>query len=307
MSTLKVAAGSHAPDPAGITESGPKTQAWVNEQDRRLGALLRDLGGLDSAQIESMLTQKEPDARRIEGLAEALRSAGEAGALVGPTVDLDVEPAAAGRRLAPELAELQEATSESGETLRIVRSQLLLRWFGENLSQRSLAIVSPEHGDGRTYVCAALAVLIAQLDENVLVVDADLRRPRLHQLLQVDNSGGLATWLAAPEGRPKILAAPGLPRLHVLPAGPSPRNPSESLTRRDFGRLLGSLVQRYAFVLIDTPPALSCGEALTVAARSGGCLLVTRRHRSRVADAQDVVSALGKHGVQTVGAIVNEY
>lgn len=304
---LKVAAGSYRDRLADGADSDVHEQGG-NGPDRRLGALLRDMGRLDDGQIAQVLAQQEHRGRRFGELAVALGlvSYSDVAQALCALHALDFVPARDGGRLPRELGELQDSMSESGETLRSARSQLMLRWFGEDIEQHTLAIISPDRGDGRTFICAALATLIAQLDEDVLVVDADLRRPRLHQLLQVDNSSGLSTWLAEPGGRPTVYAAPGLERLHVLPAGPVPPNPAELLTRRHFALLLRSLAQRYPFVLIDTPPAMSCGEALTVAVRSSGCLLVTRRDRSRVVDTQELAEALNKHGVELVGAIVND-
>lgn len=291
--------------PAGfVLEPGDRGAAG----DRRIGEVLRGLGKLDDAQIEFILEQQASSPRRFGELAVAfgLVTNGDISLALSQLYAFDFTPSQKGKRTPAGLGMPSEVHSDQGEVLRAVRSQLVLRWFGEEIERHTLAIVSSDHGDGRTFICSQLAILIAQLDEDVLVIDADLRRPRMHQIFGVDNSEGVSAWLQNPLGRPRIHAATGVEHLHVLPAGQMAPNPHELLTRRHFGLLLELLAQRYTYVLIDTPPARTCGEALTIAVRASGCLLVARKHRTRLADAHDVATALTKHGVEVLGAVVNE-
>lgn len=280
-------------------------------RQQRIGELLRDLGKLDDAQIEFILEQQASNPRRFGELAVAfgLVTNSDISLALSRLHDFDFDPGAKtphAKQKAGQFDALSDVRSDLGEVLRAVRSQLVLRWFGEEIEQHTLAIISPDHGDGRSFICSRLAMLIAQLDEDVLVVDADLRRPKMHEIFSVDNSEGVSAWLQNPLGRPRIHAAHGYEHLHVLPAGQLAPNPHELLTRRHFGLLLESLAQRYTYVLVDTPPARTCGEALTIAVRASGCLLVARKHRTRLADAHQVASALTKHGVEVLGAVVNE-
>lgn len=274
----------------------------------RIGDALRELGKLDDAQIEFILEQQASNPRRFGELAVAfgLVTSGDISLALSRLHELELSPSTKGKQKLGGFDALSDVRSDLGEVLRAVRSQLVLRWFGEEIEQHTLAIVSPDHGDGRTFICSRLAMLIAQLEEDVLVIDADLRRPKMHEIFSVDNSEGVAAWLQNPMGRPRIHVAAGIDHLHVLPAGPTAANPHELLTRRHFGLMLEMLAQRYTYILVDTPPARTCGEALTVAVRASGCLLVARKHRTRLADAQEVASALTKHGVEVLGAVVNE-
>lgn len=276
--------------------------------NRRIGDILRELGKLDDAQIEFILEQQASNPRRFGELAVAfgLVTNADISLALSQLHEFDFNATPNGKLKVDGVDALSDVQSDQGEVLRAVRSQLVLRWFGEDIEQHTLAIVSPDHGDGRTFICSRLAMLIAQLDEDVLVIDADLRRPKLHEIFGVDNSEGVSAWLHNPLARPRIHAAAGIEHLHVLPAGPMASNPHELLTRRHFGLLLESLAQRYTYILVDTPPARTCGEALTIAVRASGCLLVARKHRTRLADAHEVSSALTKHGVEILGAVVNE-
>lgn len=270
----------------------------------RLGHILVELGRLEAPQVDAVLAQQAQNPRRFGELAIAL------GLVVRADIDLalarqfDVDFVPSTLDDADVLpAQGRDAQSE---VFRSVRSQLVLRWFGAEPEQRTLAIVSHGEGEGRSHVCAHLAMQLAQLDEDTLVIDADLRKPSMHGFFGVDNHTGLTDYLSHRVARAPIRAVPGHPRLHLLPAGTAQADAQALLERRPFVTLLGVLAQRYAFILIDTPPAAQYSEALTAAVRASGCLLVTRRHRTRMADAQRLAAQLGRHGVEVLGGVMNE-
>jgi protein-tyrosine kinase len=270
----------------------------------RLGHILVELGRLDAPQVEAVLAQQAQNPRRFGELAIAL----------GLVVRADIDVALARQfeiDFVPSTIDAGDMLPAQGrdaqaEVFRSVRSQLVLRWFGAEPEQRTLAIMSHGEGEGRSHVCAHLAMQLAQLDEDTLVIDADLRKPSMHTFFEVDNRTGLTDYLANRVARAPIRAVPGHPRLHLLPAGPAQPDAQALLERRPFAALLGVLARRYAFILIDTPPAARYSEALTAAVRASGCLLVTRRHRTRMADAQRLAAQLGRHGVEVLGGVMNE-
>lgn len=271
----------------------------------RLGSILIELGRLEMRHVEAVLAQQLQNPQRFGELAIALGLVARADIDLALARQFDVDfvpaidPIDESRRL-PSPADMQT------EVLRGVRSQLVLRWFGHEPEQRTLAILSHGEGEGRSHVCAHLAEMLAQLDEDTLVIDADLRKPSLHALFGVDNRTGLTSYLSRQVARAPIRAVPGRPRLHLLPAGPAQAEAQALLERRQFAQLLGTLAQRYAFILIDTPPAAQFSEAVTVAVRASGCLLVTRRNRTRMADAQRLADQLARHSVEVLGAVINE-
>lgn len=272
----------------------------------RLGNILIELGRLEPRHVEDVLAQQQTNPKRFGELAVALGFVARADIelALAHQFDIDFLPAADGGTEADVLPAV--AGTRQDEVMRSVRSQLLLRWFGAEPEQRTLAIVSHGRGEGRSHVCAELGRLLAQMDEDTLIVDADLRAPTLHERFGIDNRTGLSSYLSHEVLRAPVRAVRGTPRLHVLPAGPSKPEGTALLERRDFAVLLGNLARRYAFVLVDTPPAAQFPEAMTVAVRSSGALMVTRRHRTRVADAQRVADALARHGVEVLGAVINE-
>jgi Mrp family chromosome partitioning ATPase len=99
---------------------------------------------------------------------------------------------------------------------------------------------------------------------------------------------------------------PSLEHLRVLCAGVEPANPQELLSRASFIYVLKTMADKYRAIVIDTPPVLEFADAQIVAARAQGCLLVTRRHRTRLADVEEVKSRLQPTGAQLLGAVINE-
>jgi chain length determinant protein tyrosine kinase EpsG len=274
--------------------------------ENRLGNILVELGRIEGRHVEAVLAQQAQNPRRFGDLAIAL------GLVVRADIDLalarqfDVDFVPAAEPDEGALALPDRLGDAQGEVLRAVRSQLVLRWFGNEPEQRTLAVVSHGAGEGRSHVCAHLAMQLAQMDEDTLVIDADLRKPSLHSFFGVENKTGLTDYLARDVVRAPIRAVPGKPRLHLLSAGNFRPDAQALLERRQFALLLGTLAQRYAFILIDTPPAAQFSEALTVAVRASGCLLVTRRNRTRMADAQHLADQLTRHSVEVLGAVINE-
>jgi protein-tyrosine kinase len=152
--------------------------------------------------------------------------------------------------------------------------QLLAHWFRRR--RAVLPVVSAERGTGSTRTVAELGRALAALGERTLVIDADLRSPRLHAEFQLPNCAGLADFL---EGRSAALAHCA-DNLSVLVAGRSAADPLELLSGQRVQALLAAAAQRYSVVLVDTPAA-ACGPDLQLfAAFGGGALVVARRPAS---------------------------
>ena len=185
-----------------------------------------------------------------------------------------------------------EPFGKQAEAMRGLRSQILLRALTGKGDTHCLALVSPDARDGRSYMLASLAVVFAQNGDRTLVVDADLRKPRQHELFGVDNKLGLASILADRCPDVVLSKVPGMANLTVLPAGPIPPNPLELLGSQAFVSLLSDLRSSYDVVLIDTPSSAAYADAQVVAARAGSALLVLRRNNSRLEQAESLRSGL---------------
>jgi chain length determinant protein tyrosine kinase EpsG len=270
-----------------------------------IGAILVDAGRLSNDEAERI-----HDYQQKVGLPF-----GEAGISMGLLTDEDVRQALARQfghaslspdaGLGQDLVAAYEPDSPAVEHLRGLRAQLMLRWFDNDAQHAALAIVSPGHGEGRSYITANLAVLFSQMGKRTLVIDADLRRPRQHRIFGLANKTGLSGVLAGRAGAEAICEIRQLPGLHVLPSGVLPPNPQELLARPGFQRLVQSLHGMYEVILVDTPPAGAWADAGTVAARAGAALMVTCRDRSSMPRVVKLSEDLREFGVAVVGAVLN--
>lgn len=207
--------------------------------------------------------------------------------------------------LAAEVVAAWHPQSEAVERLRALRSQLLLRGFENPARHAALALVGPDVGAGRTWMAANLGVLFAQLGLRTLLLDADLRRPRLHRLFGVPGRIGLSSVLAGQAGPEVIQPVDRIPGLSLLPAGSLPPNPQELLARDGLQALLAALRPRYEVILADTPAFSRCADAGTVAVRAGAALVVVRQDATDAQALAGLTDTLGSWRVTVVGAVLN--
>lgn len=205
----------------------------------------------------------------------------------------------------PLLVGMHQPQGRQTEALRELRSQLILRWFKDG--KTTLAVTGGRSGDGCSVVAANLAIVLAQLGERTLLIDANFRNSRQQDLFGLKPEAGLADLLRGRDVYDEALTAvPSLEHLRVLCAGAVPMNPQELLSRASFIYVLKTMAEKYRAIVIDTPPALAFADAQIVAARARGCLLVTRRHRTRLADVEEIKGRLEPTGAQLLGAVINE-
>jgi chain length determinant protein tyrosine kinase EpsG len=209
--------------------------------------------------------------------------------------DIDAEVAAA---FHPEL--------ELAERMRYLRGQIAVRALERTPPLRTIAVLSSERQVGRTYITANLATVFAQLGARVLVVDADLIRPRLHQLFRMSNRNGLSTVLA---GRSKhagaIVAVERLAGLHVMPSGPIPPNPDDLIARPALGQMLRRLETEFDLVLIDTPCWTDGSGARTIAAAAGSAIQLVQEGQTAAVDASELAHEMASLGSQLIGVVMN--
>lgn len=213
-------------------------------------------------------------------------------------------PANSTAALAPSLYAAHNPGGASAEGLRDLRSELILQWFDEC---RTFAVVgATKHEDADT-VAANLAIVMAQLGEPTLLIDANLRQPRQHELFGLDPAFGVVDLLHYRDVYDQaVIAVPEVMNLHVLCAGRVPVNPQELVSRTSFVYLMRTLPDRFSAVIVATPPALEFADAQVIAARARGCLLVTRRHRTRIEEVRRIKSRLERAGAHLLGGIVQE-
>lgn len=188
------------------------------------------------------------------------------------------------------------------ESLRTLRSTLTLP--GED-GTKTLLIASPTAGLGKTFIAANLAALLATSNQRVLLIDADLRRPRLHRYFRLDSAAGLAELLAGNARFADVAQRSVLPNLDLLLAGRTLRNPADLLTSPALRRLLDGLEERYDWVLIDSPPVLPVADSLNFAQFGLRTYLVARAERTTVRELREAGRRIEAVGGRVQGVLFN--
>ena len=288
--------------------SGASLNSTSDLHDRPIGDLIRDARNLSAAEVEKVLSYQREHGVRFGEAAVTLGLASPDDVLNALAQQFHYPLANAERRLAsPELVTLLQPFSVQAEAIRAVRSQVTMRMSKADTSRQALAVISPASGDGKTYFAANLAVSLAQLGGRTLLVDADLRGPRQHEVFKVSNAAGLSSLLSGRSETQVIQPVEGVPGLFVLPCGPIPPNPLELIERPAFGLLVRELTSKFDHVVIDTAAASLGSDACVVAAKCGAALVLTRKHENKVAALQDLVASMAGSSVQLLGAVVNEF
>jgi capsular exopolysaccharide synthesis family protein len=160
--------------------------------------------------------------------------------------------------------------------------------------------------DGKTSIAANLAITLAELGQgDVLLIDADLRHPDLHDVFAIPPVPGLAGFLESAADVPVIVRSRHVPRLHVLPAGRASRNPADLLGSSRLSEMLGALRGRFAHIVFDTSPLFGVPDTLAVAACVDGVAVVLRQGRARREDAQRAFRLLESARAPILGVILN--
>lgn len=279
-----------------------------NIADRSIGSILADLRNLSADQVEKIVRHQRDHSVRFGEAAVTLGFASNDDVLFALSQQFHYPYAPEERRQAsPELAALNQPFGVQAESFRAIRSQLMMRLFNEGQERRAIAVVSPEAGDGKTFFAANLSVVLAQLGGRTLLVDADLRHPRQHDVFGVDNRAGLSGILSGRAEAKVIQQVPGVPSLFVLPVGITPPNPLELVERPAFGLLIRELMSKFDHVVVDTPAACYGSDSAVIAARCGAALVVARKDQGRVPALQDLVANLSETPAVVAGVVFNEF
>jgi protein-tyrosine kinase len=204
-----------------------------------------------------------------------------------------------------QLLHARDSEHPRNEKVRALRTDLML--LSES-SQRGnvFALVSPGRGEGRSQLCAELAIAFAQLGRRTLLVDADLRHPCQHVLFSTDNQLGLAQTLGLGH-QPYLNGIDGIPELALLTSGAVPPNPLELVSNRRFDSLMTELRRQYEFVVIDTPAVSKYADALQIASVAERVLVLSRTESTSFRAMKDMLRRLAITESRIVGAIISKF
>lgn len=214
-------------------------------------------------------------------------------------------PASGEALVSPELVTLRDPRSSNSEAFRTLRTNVL---YMENGPPReTLVVTSAMPSEGKTTITSNLAITFAQQGLRVLVVDADLRKPRLNNIFGVDRKPGFTEVLhGTVNALEAIRVHPVLEDLHIMPSGALPGNPSELIGSARMREVLRSLRESYDRVIIDTPPLAGGADAAILGAAADGVLLVVRAGGTEIGAVREARRQFETVGVRLIGGIFND-
>jgi capsular exopolysaccharide synthesis family protein len=245
--------------------------------------------------------------------ADKASNPGRAGgrARANPADGLTAGPDAAsnGNRVA--LATLKRKPSMLAESFQNALTSILFSGQHDE-GPRMIAITSAGPSEGKSTVVSNLAIALAEINQRVLVIDADMRRPRVHEIFGVSNEIGLSTLLnerSAIRTRPQsaYFAETEVPGLLVLPSGPTATNASNLLYSPRLQELLSALRAEFDAILIDTPPMLHLADARILAQHCDSVILVVRASKTTRDAALAALKKLEQDGTPVLGSILNDW
>jgi polysaccharide biosynthesis transport protein len=241
-----------------------------------------------------------------ERLDDRLRGSTDFEARLGRPVLAVVPRVASWRRKSQTpLVTLAEPRSSSSEAYRTLRTSLLFAASQQGV--KTILVTSPSAGDGKTATSANLAAVLAQARKRVILISADLRKPRLHRFFNLSNDVGLTSVLIGEAKPSEAVLDIGMEHLKVVPSGPVPGNPAELLGSDAMGAFLSRLREIADFVILDTAPALVVADPLTLAPITDAALFVAdAEHTSRSA-VTHAGSQLEQVGANIIGGVLNNF
>jgi succinoglycan biosynthesis transport protein ExoP len=202
------------------------------------------------------------------------------------------------------LAMISDARSPIAESYRHLRTSLLLSTAGQ--PPKTILVTSSQPSEGKTTTAINTAFMLAQTGADILIIDCDLRRPRLHAHFAAPNSKGLTNWLSGETDIDALLQTCAQQHnLKFLTSGPVPPNPAELLGSDEMRKLLATLTERFAHVVIDSPPAISFTDASILSTLVDGVVLVVHGGRSSRAVVRRAKQQLLDVGAHIFGVVLN--
>ena len=209
------------------------------------------------------------------------------------------------KKIDASLVVLNNPASPATENIKVLRTHILRPKDGK--IRKVICVTSSAGKEGKTFIATNLAVSIAQsFDPYALLIDADLRRSKVYKIFGLPpDLKGLSSYLQNPEDVGQYLVKTNVSKLTILPAGPSPDNPSELLTSSKMQELLKEVRDRYPdrYIILDSPPVNLASETMALVQEADGVILVIRYGFSNKAMVKDAVEKIGKDKI--IGVVFN--
>jgi capsular exopolysaccharide synthesis family protein len=189
------------------------------------------------------------------------------------------------------------------EAMRAIRTNVLFSSADEGA--RTLVVTSTAPGEGKTMIAANLAIGLAQAGQRVLLIDADMRRPRMHDMFHQKQEPGLSNLMVGHAAPSACIRKSGVVGLWLLTSGRVPPNPAELLGSQRFKEFIRSLGEHFDSVIIDSPPALAVTDAAIAASAASGIVFVVGAEMTSRQAAKIAIQQLQNGRPRFVGAVLN--
>ena len=202
------------------------------------------------------------------------------------------------------LIALEDTRSAMAEAYRHLRTSLLFSSAGK--PPHTILVTSSQPSEGKTTTAINTAITLAQSGAEVVIIDCDLRRPRLHSHFELENTAGLTNYLSGERNTDLLMKqCPGLPKLKIVTSGPIPPNPAELLSSNEMKNLLQFLKGNFKHVIIDSPPAISFTDAAILSTLVDGVVLVAMAGKSSIHLMRRFKQRLHNIGARVYGVVLN--
>jgi tyrosine-protein kinase Etk/Wzc len=206
--------------------------------------------------------------------------------------------------------------SLSYEAIKSLRTHLMFGMSeqGKSGQRAKIILISGESpGVGKTFITANLSEVLAQLDQKVLIIDADMRLGELHKMFNIEQNFGLADYLSQKDNESttsqsiaEYVHATGMDNIDFMPRGQHPKQPTTLLASKKFKDLMSQLSERYDYIVIDSPPILAASDAIILSQYADKLLMVTRYNSSIERQLVYAISQLTKDHVRVDGIVMND-
>lgn len=202
------------------------------------------------------------------------------------------------------LIAIEERHSPMAEAYRHLRTSLLFSSAGK--PPQAILVTSSQPSEGKTTTAINTAITLAQSDVDVVIIDCDLRRPRLHTHFGMENTQGLTNYLSGDKDTANLIRTyPDLPRMKIITSGPIPPNPAELLSSNEMRNLLQFLAGRFKHIIIDSPPAISFTDAAILSTLVDGVVLVAMANKSSIHLMRQFKQRIHAVGARIYGVVLN--
>ena len=203
----------------------------------------------------------------------------------------------------PILADSMKIFSAAAEAYRMLRTSILLSTAGH--PPKTMLVTSGQPGDGKTTTSFNIALALTQLKAEVLIVDCDMRRPKLQKLFNLTNCEGLSTFLTSGGELDKFIKQTPVPHLSILPCGFIPPNPSELIGSENMKNLLRSLEERFDYIILDSSPLMTVADPIILSTMVDGVILIVKSGQSKIELVDHACLQLSAVGAKILGITLN--